>query len=650
MKTFKVLIFSLLTVTIAFSQNKKVDRITNSEDYNEFAYIKTSEVLLRLAEKGYESVELFEKLGNSFYFNNKMAEASKWYGKLVTMKGDIDPEYYYRYAQSLKSIEDYENSNIWMQKFHDINPSDSRGRAFISDVDYLTDIAAASNGDIEIKNLDINSKLSDFGTNFYDGKLLFASTRGGGREYKWNEQPFLDIYTVARDEDGSFKTPKNLDKIVNTKLHESSVAFTPNDSVMYFTRNNFFKKKMRRGEDGVNRLQLYRATLQFDDSWGDITSIHFNSREHSVAHPTVNKAGTVVYFASDMENTFGQSDIYMAPILKDGVLGEPKNLGRLINTEGQETFPFINSDGDLYFASNGYPGLGGLDIYVVRDFETILTSKGAKNYVVENVGKPVNSPQDDFAYYENLELREAFFTSNRTGGKGDDDIYMFAIPENIMLVEGVVIDKTSEEIIPGSKVVLLDADGKQLGEVIADDKAEFSFEVLGEQEYFVRASEEKYSTDEQRFTTPKRKQELKLVLKLEKDIEEVEVGDDLAEVLDIPIIYFDFDKSNIRRDASFELEKVISALKQNPNMKIDVRSHTDSRAPAAYNQALSDRRNKATIEYIITQGGIDASRLTGRGYGESQLVNNCADGVKCTPEEHQLNRRSEFIIVKINNN
>ncbi len=651
MKTFKVLIFSLLTVAIAFSQNKKVDRITDSEDYNEFAYIKTSEVLLRLAEKGYESVELFQKLGNSFYFNNKMPEASKWYGKLVNMEGDheIDPEYYYRYAQSLKSIEDYENSNIWMQKFSDAKPSDSRGRAFLSDVDYLADIAAASNGDIEIKNLDFNSELSDFGTNFYNGELLFASSRGGGRDYKWNEQPFLDIYTVRRGEDGSFNKPKNLDKIVNTKLHESSVAFTPNDSVMYFTRNNFFKKKARRGEDGVNRLQLYRATLQFDDSWGDIESIHFNSRDFSVAHPTVNKAGTVVYFASDMKNTFGQSDIYMAPILEGGVLGEPKNLGRLINTEGQETFPFINSDGDLYFASNGYPGLGGLDIYVVRDFEAILTSKGAKDYVIENVGKPVNSPQDDFAYYENLELKEAFFTSNRTGGKGDDDIYTFTIPENTMIVEGVVIDKNTQEIIPGSTVVLLDANGNELNQVVANDKAEFSFEVLGDQEYFIRVSKEKYSTDEQRFTTPRKKQELKLEFRLEKDVEEVEVGDDLAEVLDIPIIYFDFDKSNIRRDASFELEKVISALKQNPNMKIDVRSHTDSRAPKAYNQALSDRRNKATIEYIVTQGGIDASRLTGRGYGESQLVNNCADGVKCTPEEHQLNRRSEFIIVKINN-
>jgi len=649
MKTYKLLIFSLFAISITFSQDKKLDRITDSEDYDKFAYIRTSEVLLRLAEKGYESVELFQKLGNSFYFNNKMPEASKWYGKLVNMDEEIDPEYYYRYAQSLKSIEDYENSNIWMQKFYDAKPSDSRGRVFISDVDYLADIEAASNEDIEVKNLDFNSELSDFGSNFYKGKFLFASTRGGGREYKWNEQPFLDIYTVTRDDDGTFNTPKSLDNIINTKLHESSVAFTPNDSVMYFTRNNFFKKKVRRGADGVNRLQLYRAQLQYDDSWDQVESIHFNSKDHSVAHPAVNASGTRVYFASDMKNTLGQSDIYMAPILEGGVLGEPKNLGRLINTEGQETFPFINSDGDLYFASNGYPGLGGLDIYVVRDFENILTSKGAKNYVVENVGKPVNSPQDDFAYYENLEAKEAFFTSNRPGGKGDDDIYTFTIPKNTMLVEGIVKDKNTDEIIPGATVVLLDANGAELDQIEANADAEFSFEVLGEQEYFIRVSKDKYSTDEQRFTTPRKKQELKLEFKLEKDVEEVEVGDDLAEVLDIPIIYFDFDKSNIRRDASFELEKVVSVLKQNPNMKIDVRSHTDSRAPTAYNQSLSDRRNKATIDYLINQGGIDASRLTGRGYGESQLVNNCADGVPCSPEEHQLNRRSEFIIVKINN-
>ena len=646
MKTYTLIILSVLTFGFTFSQDKKIERMT--EDYDKFAYIKTSEVLLRLAEKGYESVELFQKLGNSFYFNNKMEEAAKWYGKLVVLEENLEPEYYFRYAQSLKSTEDYENSNKWMLKFHDSKPEDSRGKVFMSDVDYLADIEAASNEDINVKNLEFNSEGSDFGSTLYKGELIFASTRGGGREYKWNEQPFLDLYSIAKKEDGTFGTERSLSKKINSKLHESSAAFTPNDSIMYFTRNNFFKKKTRRDADGINRLQLFRSYLHEDGSWGEAFPIHFNSAKYSVAHPSVNSKGTIVYFAADLKNTFGQSDIYMAPILQDGVLGEPKNLGRLVNTEGQETFPFINSDGDLYFASNGYPGLGGLDIFVIRDFEGILFKKGPKNYVVENVAKPINSPQDDFAYFENLETKEGFFTSNRSGGKGDDDIYSFVIPENTMLVEGTVKDKVTNEIIPGATVILFDENGVEIEQKIADENGEFSFEVLGEKEHLIRVSKDKYSTDEQRFTTPRRKQDLELEFNLELDVQEVTVGDDLAVVLDIPIIYFDFDKSNIRRDASFELEKVVSVLNQNPKMKIDVRSHTDSRAPASYNQALSDRRNAATIKYLIDVGGIDASRLTGNGYGESQLVNKCADGVPCTQEEHQLNRRSEFIIVSTN--
>ncbi|MDG5493127.1 OmpA family protein [Psychroserpens sp. SPM9] len=646
MKTHKIICILALSFafSIGYAQKGKIRQA--SKEYDNLAYLKTSEILLEVAENGYKSVDLLQKLANSFYFNNQMKEAAKWYGELMTMNVDgIDPEYYFRYAQALKSIEDYTESDKWMKKFAAEDRSDLRGRAFSSTVDYLAMIDEASR-DFEVYNLDINTEVSDFGTTQYKNQLIFASTRGNGKKYKWNEQPFLDLYSADKTEDGSYGNVQKLDTDINTKFHESTVAFTPDDNVIYFTRNNYFKKKYKNSEDGTNRLKVFKATLNEDGQWDDIESVHFNSDEYSVAHPTINVQGTKMYFASDMEGTLGKSDIFEVDINDDGSLGDPVNLGPSVNTEGHETFPFINSEGDLYFSSNGFNGLGGLDVFVIRDFEN--KREANQPMALENVGRPINSPMDDFGYYENIGTKEGFFTSNREGGKGDDDIYSFTIPECEQVLEGTVKDKETLELLPGAIVTLFDSEGNQLEQVTVGDDASYTFEGLGcELEYLVRGQKDTYASDEKRFTTPKKKQKLEIELLLEKDEKGIGEGTDLAVTLGIPIIYFDFDKSNIRPDAEVELQKVIAVLKKYPNMTIDVRSHTDSRATFAYNDALSNRRNKSTIKYIIEVGGISADRLTGKGYGESQLVNGCSDGVKCTEEEHQLNRRSEFIIVKM---
>ena len=644
MKTIKFIFIIVLSLTFSFgySQKRKVRQAT--KEYDNYAYLRTSEILLDVANNGYRSVDLLQKLGNSFYFNNKMEDAAKWYGELMAMNEPVDAEYYFRYAQALKSVENYTESDKWMKKFHEANKSDLRGRAFASRVDYLSKIEAASR-DFEVKNLDINSDKSDFGTIQYKNQIIFASTRGGGKKYQWNEQPFLDLFSAVKQEDGSYNNVKEFGGDINTKYHESTVSFTPDDKAMYFTRNNYFEGKYKKGEDGVNRLKIYKANKGDYDKWENIESIPFNSDNYSVAHPSVNIKGTKLYFASDMPGTLGSSDIFVVDINDDGTLGEPINLGASVNTEGHETFPFINEVGDLYFSSNGFAGLGGLDVFVIRDFENRL-EKG-QPLTLENVGKPINSSKDDFAYYENLTTEEGFFTSNRDGGKGDDDIYTFKFPECVQVVEGIVKDKDTQEIIPRATVTLFDGEGKQIDKVIVGDDAAFLFDVECDKEYLIRVEKETYSSDEKRFTTPNKKQELKLEINLEQDEQEIKPGDDLAKTLDIPIIYFDFDKSNIRPDAEVELQKVIAVLNKYPSMKIDVRSHTDSRATTQYNDALSKRRNKSTIDYIVKKGNISKDRLTGQGYGESQLVNKCSDGVDCTEAEHQLNRRSEFIIISM---
>ena len=646
--------YILLTFVLAFSsavfaQNGKIQSV--KDDYRDFAYVKTSEVLLEVANKGYKSAGLFQKLANSFYFQNKMKEAAKWYGELMNMNEVIDPEYYFRYALALKGIKDYEASDKWMEKFNELKPNDLRGKAFLSKVDYKSDIEELSRDDIELLNLEINTELSDFGTTEYETGIVFASARGGGRKYRWNEEPYLDLYYVEKTEDDTFGEVKSIEGEVNTKFHESSAVFSPNGKYMFFTRNNYHRLKYKEDDTGINRLQLYRATLNEDGHWDNIHKVHFNSVDYSVAHPTLNVTGTKLYFASDMPGTFGQSDIFVVDVNDDGTLGEPENLGSSINTEGQESFPFMNTNGDLYFSSTGFPGLGGLDVFKSEGIDEKIKTGSNRNFPIENVGKPVNSEWDDFGYYENLVTKRVYFSSNREGGKGSDDIYTFEVPEIKLLVEGVVQDMNTEELIPNSTVILYNEDGVEIARQTVGEDAYFKFEVDPKKEYLIRVEKEKYTSDEKRFITPNKNQELKMELLIEKDEQQIEPCDDLAKVLDIPIIYFDFDKSNIRYDAEIEIQKVLAVLTKYPTMHIDIRSHTDCRGPAAYNEKLSDRRAQSTRQYLIKKG-IAAERLTAKGYGEARLINDCgcepSNNSHCSEEEHQLNRRSEFIITSIN--
>ncbi|MHA7842925.1 MAG: OmpA family protein [Winogradskyella sp.] len=632
----------------AFAQNGKIKSV--EDDYKDFAYVKTSEVLLEVANKGYKSADLFQKLANSFYFRNDMENAAKWYGELFTMNEVIDPEYYFRYALALKGIENYEESDKWMKKFNELKPDDMRGKAFLSKVDYRSNIEEQSRDDIEVQNLEINTELSDFGTTEYENGIVFASARGGGRKYRWNEEPYLDLYAVEKTENG-FGEVKEIEGKVNTKYHESSAVFSPNGKYMFFTRNNFYRLKYKEDGTGINRLQLYRATLSEDGTWDEIHKVHFNSEDYSVAHPTLNLTGTRLYFASDMPGTFGQSDIFVVDVNDDGTLGEPENLGSSINTEGQESFPFMDTSGNLFFSSTGFPGLGGLDVFKSEELDQKVAAGSNRNFPIENIGKPVNSPADDFGYYENLVTKRVYFSSNREGGKGSDDIYTFEVPECEQLVFGTVQDSKTDELIPNATVILFDGNGNEIERKTVGEDAAFDFELDCEMEYLIRGEKETYASDEKRFTTPKKKQELQLQLLLEKDVQEINPCDDLAKILDIPIIYFDFDKSNIRYDAEIELQKVLAVLNKYPTINIDIRSHTDCRGLADYNEKLSDRRAKSTRQYLI-DNGIAADRLTAKGYGESQLVNDCGceptNESSCSEDEHQLNRRSEFIITSIN--
>lgn len=639
-----IVVTMLLLSNNSFSQINALNRAEKSNE--QFAYIKTIQILEKVAEKGYKSVDLFEKLGDAYYFTNQMKQAQKWYGELMALNEKIDPEYYFRYAQSLKGVEKYDEADRWMAKFKEVKSDDSRANNYISSTQLLKEISENTN-DFELKNLSINTQLSDFGTSFLNGQLVFTSARDNGPKYGWNNQPFLNLY-LARQyaaTQNMFSDIIELPGDVNSRMHESSASFSPDFGTIYFTRNNYFRGRLKKDAENINNLKIFKATFEKGE-WKNVEPLPFNSDDYNVSHPFVSQNGKYLFFASDMPGTVGQSDIYYIEINGDGTFGSPKNLGSIINTEGRETFPFIDGSDNLYFASDGHPGLGGLDIFKVENIADFL-SNPTSDVVVSNVGKPLNSPSDDFAYFADETSGIGYLSSNRPGGIGDDDIYAFSL-NCLAILRGIIVDAETGLAIPNATATLSNSLGSQLEKRTLGKDAVFSFDANCADELLVKGEKEDYLTNEIRINVIEFDKSGFVKIPLNKTKNKVEEGVDLAKILQLNPIYFDFDKAKIRPDAEIELQKIVVAMQQYPELKIDVRSHTDSRGNDHYNLKLSERRNQSTLKYLVEVGGIDASRLTGKGYGETALLNECSNGVSCSQEQHQVNRRSEFIILSEN--
>lgn len=645
---FKHIFFITMISCAVFSQDKRLARA--DEDFNRYAFIDARNTYLNVAERGYTSAELYKKLGDSYYFNAAFEEAVIWYEKLVNeYEAAAEAEYLFRYAQSLKSVERYDEADRIMEKFSAVISNDQRAAFFTSTRDYLKFIAMQS-GKFDIREVPVNSAYSDYAPSYdHQGKLVFASSRLGNtlskKIHQWNEMPFLDLFTLDSNTltDSLTPLPRKLKGKINTRFHESSTAFGKDGTTVYFTRNNYTGGKLRTNSEGTTLLKLYRATRN-GDTWENIEELPFNSDEYSVAHPALSPDEKKLYFASDMPGSKGMSDLYVVTINEDGTFGTPQNLGNQINTESRETFPYIGDSGSLYFASDGHMGLGGLDVFVA------VPAEDGSFSIPYNIGEPVNSPEDDFTFIIDEAGKTGYFASNRSGGMGDDDIYSFVQTGTLITrcnqyVNGVATDIKTNEILPDTEVVLLDSNNTEIARTVTDSAGVYAFDVKCNASYLVKGVKTEYKPVEATFaTTNTFEQKHEVPLQLEKE-EIFEAGVDLAKLLGV-IIYFDSAKSNIRPDAAAELQKIIDVLKEYPGLKIDVRSHTDSKSSARYNMALSERRVQSTIKYIVEQGGIDPSRVTGRGYGETQLLNECKDGVKCTKAQHQLNRRSEFIVVE----
>ncbi len=617
------------------AQRKLADKF-----FENYSYIKAIELYEEAVKKGDSSAHVLTRLGDCYYNNSKTEQAAMWYGKALRKYDDVTPEYIYKYIQTQRSLDNYAEADLWFEKFKDIQSGDSRGQDYSDrNVEIIKELEENS-GDVivELENLSINTEYSDFGTYVRDSIFYFASARDKDlkKTYGWNDEPFLDIYQATlsnvdgKKEFGSTELLYGID--VNTKYHDALVTISNDGTTMYFSRDNVNKNnKQRFDKEGTVNVKLYRASF-VDGQWQNVVELPFNDDTYMTYQPALSMDNTKLYFVSDREGGLGQTDIYEVDILEDNMYSEPRNLGDKINTEGREQFPFVSKNNSLYFSSDGYLGLGLLDIYK----SNIITDDMAEPV---NLGAPYNSGYDDFAYFSNDDTTTGYFSSNRPGGKGSDDIYGFKAEVCKQIIKGIARDKKTNEILAGVEVKLINEVGKIMETVITEADGAFTFNADCNKNYTILGSQKDYKDESVKVSTD------------DTDGKETTADLYLQPLIDndqivINPIFFDFDKWNIRTDAEYELENIVDVMREHPLMIIKIESHTDSRGSDRYNLKLSDRRAKSTRDYLLSRGIVTERIESAIGYGETQLLNKCSNGVECSEEEHQLNRRSYFYILK----
>lgn len=618
----KKYLFLLVFISQAFvlsaqsGKQKKADRL-----YDDFAYVKAIEVYEDLLEEDYNTAHNQKKIADS-YLQLRDPENAVVYYEAVVQQPDVTPEYYFKYAQALRGVRKYDESRKWLQKYFE------EGKNAGKVAEYLGEDINVYRGfeSYKLQPSEFNSRFSDFGAIVKNGITYFTSARAEGSNrnkiYAWNGEPFLDVYQITSE--GGPATPVVGD--VNTVRHEGPVTISGDGNIMYFTRNNYLNNKNgKKDEEGVNHLKIYKATKQ-GNSWGNIEELPFNNNSYSVGHPSISADGGTLYFASDAPGGLGGTDIYKVSI-NNGSYGTPENLGEIINTPGNEVFPYVAADDRLYFSSDGHKGYGLLDIFIVEGNE------------VQNLGEPVNSSHDDFGFFISTEAPEGFISSNRAGGMGSDDIYQTSVLQPLVL-KGIITDSINGKPIAKATFRLLDEDKNQIVFIETDSTGAFNTPIHRNMDFTTEAAHIKYDTKTGALTSSNIEDQVELVYNIElSPVNDVEY---LAEINEI---YFDFDKHNVRKDAAMELDKLVNLmLNEYPDLVIEIGSHTDARGSAQYNRQLAERRAKSTFDYLVSKG-VEADRIvTYKGYGEEQPAVDC---VRCSEKQHQLNRRSIFKVVKM---
>ncbi|KIO51334.1 flagellar motor protein MotB [Flavobacterium hibernum] len=709
MKNMKKLLLIIFVFSIQFVNAQDLE-LARAKRFFDKTFYSESIVLYEKLVQEKPSQEVIKNLADSYFYTNDLIKAQRYYRLLIqNYNKDLDRNYYFRYAQTLKASNSYEDANAALKEYYSRSANANDVVNFEKDIKTLENVTAIGKR-FDIKNLLINTPNSEFGAVKYNDNLVFAGVKLKpglfDKKFKWDNETYLNLVSIP------LKNINSADSIVHyfakelkTGMHESNAIFTKDGKTIYFTRNNSKKGSKKTNDQKISNLQIFKADL-VDGKWTNVTSLPFNSPNYSVEHPALSPDEKVLYFASDMPGTLGSFDIYSVNINK-GAFDTPKNLGPIINTEKREQFPFASADNKLYFSSDGHLGYGSLDVFVSE----INRNEYSKPI---NVGLPLNSNLDDFSFNIDVNTKEGYFSSNREGGKGSDDIYQFKEIKDLIVedckqfIVGTITDIDTKLAIENAIVILQNSDKKNLNTIITGQDGKFSFTVPCENSFTVLASKEKYTNESKTIATGKtrnanndasmalksleviklqekeiaenkRKQEIiieeenkknqalaaielkqkekkaneaevvaaevkknekvKQILEKEKDV----VKDKDRLIIKTDPIYFDYDLWYIRKESKVVLGRVVELMKKYPEMVIEIGSHTDSRGNLKYNEDLSQKRANSTRDFII-ESGINAKRVQAKGYGESVPIIKCKTDEACSEEEHELNRRSEFVI------
>lgn len=728
MKQFLLTLTFTFSLACVFAQGialKKANKYFQSQ-----AYAEAIPYYEKVYKKDSSDKLLLSNLGDCYRLTNNTSGQLKCYGLLVKY-GKAEPVHKLYYAQALMESGRKEDAKPLLDQYS----ADSRGKNLLTSFEKSKQYVKNADA-YKVEAASFNSPQNDFCAVNFNNTVVFASSRQATKwinvKHGWTNEAYLNLYTTEKVAGADLK-PKVFMGDLDSKYNDGPVCFTKDFKTMYFTRNNYNKKAV--STDGSYKLKIFCATLN-QNGFDRVYELPFNKNDYNFAHPSISADGNTLFFSSDMPGGKGGMDIYMCSRNTDGTWGTPVNLGDKVNTAGHEVFPFIASNGLLYFSSNGLDGLGGLDIYETK-------MKNGEASKVYNMGEPVNSKDDDFGVFLGEDNKTGYLSSNRKSGGMDDDIYNFQILRDVKRGKEVTLvtkDKGTGETLPNTTVVVntetVTTNEKGEYQTTVEEGSTYSLVVEKPDYYVLNDSMSTASSPEDAFTknlllekdpklalvglitdakTNQPLEGVKMTIKelpgnesfdtyttnsagdyrkglkgkkigdkisysivLEKDkyltktltfiydikkpgdinlnesvdmkLGKVEVGMDLAKMIDIKPIYFDLGKSTIRKDAAIELDKVVAVMKEYPNMFIELGSHTDCRGAAKQNTALSDKRAKASAGYIVKKG-IDKKRIVGKGYGEGKLLNTCACEGKiqstCSEEEHAKNRRTEFIITKL---
>lgn len=684
-------ILTTLTILFCFSFiNAQSPLIKRADKYFKRTYYSKAISLYEKAIEDDKSFHIIKNLADSYYYLNNMNKASIHYKYLLKYyKELLDENYYLKYANTLKAKGRYKDAHKLLLKYYKKQNPDKFNQ-LQQEIEYLENVQALGKR-FTIQNLKINTQNSEFGAIEKGESIVFAAPRKEttSKIFGWNNQPYLDLYTINRNQiNQENSSASSFSNQINSKLHESNIVFTQNGKTAYFNRNNLVKGKRKTDEEKVTHIQLYKAEF-IDGKWQNITPLPFNSNSYSTEHPALSPDEKTLYFSSDMPNGFGSFDLYSVEINNDGSFEVPKNLGPVINTPNKEQFPFISAKNKLYFSSDGHPSFGSLDVFV----SSITTNGFSKP---DNIGFPVNSGYDDFSFYINSNTKEGFFASNRFGGKGGDDIYKIVEQKPLKIekckqyVSGIITDIDTHAILDNATVIVYNKEGNKVISLQTKEHKKFRFTVNCQSTYIIKAFKTGYKENQKtlilkkernkendasldlksliilekekatalaliqkREEELKRKNAEKLILQKtkkraqiianEKDIKKDKKG---RIVIKTDEINFDYNLWYLRRDAKKAIDKVIRLMKKYPDMIVEVGTHSDIRGNNKYNLKLSQKRATSVRMYFMEQG-IEPDRISAVGYGETQPLIKCLSEEACTEEQHEINRRCEFIIKKI---